>query len=123
VSLITRSCKQTAVYWQRDDADRFGQPTYLDPIEVACRWDDSHETFLDTQGDKQVSNAMVIVAFTAAQETAGAELKPQGVLMLGELTDVQDGVDPLQHPGAYEIRKTESNPNRRVSEYLRTAIL
>ncbi len=122
MSLITRMRKQTAVYWAllgEDSAgvvdyDDHGQPQYTDPVEIECRWESVTVEFLDAQGTRQLSNAVVY---------PGEDLDLGGVLMLGELTDITDDDIPKENDDAWEIRKFEKLPTLRNTEILRTVYL
>ena len=106
--------KQTAVYWAPSGIDDFGRPTWDDPVELDCRWEDVAEEFIDAAGERQLSAAKVFVE---------SDVEVHGVLMLGELTDLESGADPLEHEDAWEILKFAKIPNLRATEYLRTAFL
>lgn len=114
MSIITKMLKQTAVYWPPTGADEFGQPTWDEPEEIACRWEGVAEEFIDAVGDKQLSAAKVFV---------GQDVKIQGVLMLGELTDLESGGEPKGNEGAWEILQFSKIPNLKNTEYLRIAYL
>ena len=114
MSIITRMLKQTAVYWAPSGVDEFGKPTWEEPEEISCRWEDVVEEYIDYKGDKQISAAKVFV---------GEDVEAMGVLMLGELTDLESGGDPKDNSGAWEIRKFGKIPNFKNTEYLRIAYL
>ena len=122
MSLITRMRKQTAVYWALlgadsagvVDYDDYGQPQYTDPVEITVRWESVTVEFLDSQGTRQLSNAVVY---------SGEDLDLGGVLMLGELTDITDEDIPKENDDAWEIRRFDKLPNLRNTEILRTAYL
>lgn len=114
MGIITRMLKQTAVYWAPLGVDEFGQPTWDTPVEVAVRWEDRAEEFLNQEGDRQMSRSVVYV---------GQDVEVNGVLLLGELTSSVDQDDPKSNTGAWEIRRFEKLPNLRVTEYLRTVFL
>ena len=121
MSIITRMRKQTAVYWALegvesggDDYDNFGQPQYTTPVELTVRWEARTEEFLDSQGTRVLSNAIVY---------AGQDVDIAGVLMLGELTDITDADNPKENDDAWEIKRFEKLPNLRNTEFLRTVFL
>ena len=121
MSIITRMLKQTAVYWPLagansggDDFDNYGQPQVTTPVEVACRWEDKTEEFLDAQGHQQLSRAVVYV---------DADLDVGGILMLGDLDDITNPDNIKENEGAWEIRRFEKTPNFKATEFLRKAIL
>ncbi len=122
MSIITRMLKQKAVYWALagvesggEDYDEFGQPQYTVPVEVACRWETKTVEFLGPQGTQEISNAVVYV---------DQDVDVGGVLMLGELTDIDSSLTvPKQNEETWEIRRFEKLPNFRNTENLRTVYL
>jgi len=117
VSIITKSLIQTAVYWAPGGTvDGFGRPSYAAPIEISVRWIDATEQFLDSEGDTQLSRAIVMV---------GQDVELTGVLFLGLLTDLTSTTDPKANENAWEIRRYEKQPFpvNRVKEFFRQAFL
>ena len=122
MSLINRMLKQTCVYWALagvesggDDYDDHGRPQYTDPVEISVRWEAKTVEFLNPQGGQELSNAVVYV---------DRDVDVVGVLMLGELTDIDSSLTvPKQNEEAWEIKKFEKLPNLRNTEYLRTVYL
>ncbi len=118
MSIITRMLRQKAVYWaldSDDNFDNFGQPQYANPVEIKCRWVIKTVEFLGPQGTQELSNAVVYV---------GQDVKVGGVLMLGELTDIDSSLTvPKQNEETYEIRRFEKLPNLRTTQFLRTVFL
>ena len=112
---------QTGVYWppgsidsDGDDFDDFGQPIVSSPFEISVRWEDRIEEFLDAEGTRQLSNAVVYV---------DQDVELGGILMLGELNDITDVVNIKENDGAWEIRRFEKMPTLRQTEILRTVYL
>ncbi len=122
MSVISRMRKQTCVYWALrgvesggEDYDEFGQPQYTDPVQLACRWEVKTVEFLSPQGTQELSNAVVYV---------DQDVDVGGVLMLGELTDIDSSLTvPKQNEETWEIRRFEKLPNFRNTEFLRTVFL
>ena len=121
MSIITRMRKQTAVYWALASNesggiayDDYGRPQHTDPVEVTCRWEGVNEEFLDSQGARQMSRAIVYVP----QDMVEGE-----ILMLGELTDITDETNLKENDNAWEIRRFDKLPTLRATEYLRTCYL
>lgn len=113
--------KQTCVYWalgsSESDGDDFndqGFPNLADPVEIACRWEETNEEFILTNGTKTLSRSKVYVE---------CDVDVGGVLMLGELADVIDLIIAKENSGAYEIQRFDKTPNLKVTEYLRLAWL
>jgi hypothetical protein len=114
MSLIKKMRRQIAVWWASTGVDRHGDESYAVPVEIKCRWEDSSEEFLDAEGQRQMSNAIVYVD----RDTPNG-----GVLMLGTLDDITDPINVKENTGAWEIRKFDNLPNIRATEFLKTAIL
>ncbi len=116
MSIITKVLKQTAVWWSQGSAapDEYGQPVVAAPIEIKVRWEDAAEEFIDKDGTKQLTRAVVMV---------DRDVSVGDVLMLGTLGGVTDFGRAKNNAGAWEVRAFDKLPNLRVSEYLRTAKL
>jgi len=119
MSLITRMLQQTAVYWPPGAVkfDSYGNPIVDDPEEIACRWEDRAEEFVDMGGTVRISRSVVYV---------GQDVEVGGLLMLGEVLDASaPGFpdDPRESANTFEIRDVGKLPNLRVTEYLRTVML
>lgn len=114
MSVISRLRRQTCVVWTCGGFDDFGRPSHSAPVEISCRWVDVAQGFINARGEQVLSYAKVYV---------GAKYALGDVLMRGTLADVQEGVPPKEHPGAFEIRRFEEMPNLRNTETLFTAYL
>lgn len=114
MSVITKVLRQTCVYWPPASPDKYGQPTYGDATELNCRWDDMNQEVIKEDGTIVMSQAEVMVS---------ADVEIGGVLMLGELTDIEDETYPKKNNGAFEILKFAKNPNFKCTEFVRTAYL
>ena len=114
MSLITRMRKQTAVYWPFDSVDAYGKKLMGSPVEIKCRWDGSIEEFLDSQGERQLSKAVVFV---------DRDTPVGGILMLGTLSDITDDTNIKENEGAWEIRRFDTTPNLEATEFLKRAYL
>tara|TARA_A100000171_G_scaffold53079_1_gene76363 strand:- start:43868 stop:44191 length:324 start_codon:yes stop_codon:yes gene_type:complete len=105
--------KQTAVYWRRTTADRYGSFSYATPLEISCRWEDRVEEVTTALNEKKLARSVVYV---------DRVMYPGDKLMLGEQeSDTPDDPDAL--PGAYEIMRFDQLPNLRNTETLYTAYL
>ncbi len=114
MSIIKKMRKQTAVYWPFSSIDQFGKKSFGDPVLIKVRWVDISEEFLDADGERQMSNAVVYV---------DRDVTIGGVLMLGVLADITDAVNIKENVGAWEIRRFENLPNMRATEFLKTVML
>jgi hypothetical protein len=115
MSLISKMRKQTAIYWEFSANDEYGKPQFEEPVEIDCRWIDISEEFLDSKGNRQISNSKVYV---------DRDMILGSILKLGNVADMDSGVDnPLLQDSAYQIRKIEKLPNFKATEFLRTVYL
>lgn len=114
MSVIKKMRRQNAVYWPYSSVNEFGVKQVGSPVAIRCRWEDVSETFLDSLGEQQVSNAVVYV---------DRDTPAGGILMLGVLTDITDSVNIKENVGAWEIRKFENLPTFKATEFLKTAYL
>ena len=112
MGIISKMRKQVAVYWAPGSYEAFGQPSMASPVEISCRWEDVNEQFLDGDGQEQLSNARVYVDRT---------VELGGMLWLGALGDAPS--NPKLDPSAWEIRKYESLPNFKATEFLKSVML
>lgn len=108
MSVITKMRKQTAVYWAPGAFDNYGRPLALPPIQIACRWDDANEQYLDKNGNMQMSQAIVY---------PDRQLAFGGILWKGLITGIVSG-SPFNNPYAWEIAKLQAIPNFRNTEIL-----
>lgn len=115
MTIITRMRKQKAVWWQQDGRDRFNELFYKSGEIIDCRWDDSITEFLDAEGKRVLSQAVVYV---------DRELKVGDVLFLDdEVPLLPDHTTPPSYSGAYRIRQFKKIPNLRNTETLLIAYL
>lgn len=117
MGILTRMRKQAAVYWAPAGLDRHGKATFAEAVQLdgGVRWEDVVEEFTDaTTGAKELSNCRVYV---------GEDLQVGGVLWLGTLASVTYLTEPLRNEKAYRVRRFDSVPNIRATQFLRTAML
>lgn len=112
MSLIKRMRKQRAVFWAQTTVDNFGKMQFAAPVEIACRWENRTDEYLDAKGDKQMAKCVVYV---------DRDMKPGDALMEGTLDT--GTTTPFEEPTAYEVKSFESVPNIRAKEFLRTTHL
>lgn len=105
--------RQFAVYWGPSTPDQYGQKTFVEPVELRVRWEDVSEVFMGRNGVEQVSRSKVYVPI---------DVQEDGVLWLGRLNDIADGV-PFLNSKAWVIRKFEKLPTLKADQFLRTAYL
>ncbi len=58
----TKFLRQPAVLWPAAGADRYGQTTVGDPVEVRVRWDDVSRQVLDPHGNSISIDAEVVAS-------------------------------------------------------------
>lgn len=114
MSIITKVLKATCVYWAPGAYDAFGQATFESPVELNCRWADTVQEVMNDEGTLVLSKANVMV---------NEDVEVQGVLMLGELSDIVYPDDPKRNTNAYEIIQFSKIPNIKYTEYVRVAFL
>lgn len=121
MSIIDTMLRQTAVYWALGgdatggvDIDEYGQPVYLDPIEISVRWEDVSTKIKTDDGQEVMSRSTVFTSINVRKDA---------LLFLGELTDLPAGVDPREVDGAWEIMRFDKLPNLKNTKILRTAYL
>lgn len=114
MSVLTKMLKQYAVYWAPTGTDANGQPTWGEPVEIRCRWENAVDLKSVPEAERQDLNAMVYV---------DRDVLCNGVLLQGELTSSVDEDDPKANAGAGEIRKFTKLPDFKCRKFLRTAYL
>lgn len=122
MSLITKMLKKgRAVYWppvlDEDGgpvSDEFGMPTFEDPVQIKCRWEDYDVEFVENAGRQEESKARVYV---------DRDVQLKGVLWKGLIEDLVEAEDPFKNPGAWEIKKFDKIPNLRQTKFVRIAWL
>jgi len=113
MSIISSMRRQKAVFWARQGNDKFGAPSFQEPVEIDCRWEDGVAVMEDAEGTALTFNAVVYV---------DRPMKIGDVLRLGEL-ESGDAEDPAQDPEAKTIQRFRVTPNIRNSENLYRAYL
>lgn len=114
MSVLTR-LSDDAVYFPPSTVGRDGQRSFGEPVAIKCDWLDSKEEFLDKNGGKQVSKAVVFV---------DQDVELLGVLWHGTIAELTSESEPFKNEGAYEIRKFDKVSRlRRLTEFVRVAYL
>lgn len=110
IKFIKSVCVQPAVYWGAPEADGFGGVSYADPVQRYVRWEDKAEMIVDSQGREIVSRAEVMTP---------EDMDIQGMLWLGELSELSEAqkADPMTV--AYEIKTKMRSPLfRSIDEFV-----
>jgi hypothetical protein len=111
--MITRTddMEQVATYWPPGVNDGFGNLSFasVEPVLIACRWQDDAVLFRAPSGDEETSSAIVY---------PDRVLAVKGQLALGDHAGTAGlGVDP-RDAGAREIRQVGSSPSLSADEVL-----
>lgn len=85
-----------------------------EPVEIACRWEDVQEEYVNNIGTQQFSKAKVYV---------DRELENGGYLWYGDLVDVPNPDTPERNPGALVIQKVNRLPTLEGDQFLRWVYL
>lgn len=114
---VAKFTVQTAVYWGAPTDNGYGQKTFSEPAEIACRWDGDirikDTTAQQSPGETQDSQAKLLVLI---------DLEVGGYVMLGDLDDLDSGDNnPVIIEGAYKIQRFVKTPMvRKTDEFVRT---
>ena len=111
MSLIKSMRRQKAIYWKRGVFDHYGVPSFDDPIEVDCRWEDVNMEFLDPQGNRQMSRSVVYVDC----------LMVVGDRLAKGPMESYTPANPINQEGTFEIKRFDILPNLKNTENLYTA--
>lgn len=112
---LARNLKQTAVYWATPTPDGYGGFTFDDPVEISCRWEQTHKLFIDPLGEERLSESEVFV---------GQDVGLGGYLYLGGLDDLDSTIiSPQDVSGSKKIQQFDKLPDLRAVGYLRRAWL
>ena len=50
--ISTRKLNQKAIYWEKSTQDGYGDYTYLEPVEIDCRWSTETEMVKNSRGEE-----------------------------------------------------------------------
>jgi hypothetical protein len=114
MGLGTKNLNQTAVYWARNGFNSEGAPSFDDPVEVDCRWEDRAERFLSPSGEELISSAVVMVS---------RDMDAGDYLFLGDLDDLDSSQDALTQDGAWPVRAFGKIPGIKATDFQRVAWL
>jgi hypothetical protein len=106
--------KQTAVYWAPTGQDGYGEHTYAQPVELAVRWEERNELFINKEG-REVRSEVVVYPIQALQN--------EGLLYLGLLSGLTDPqkANPRSIAGIHEIKAVQSLPNFKATQFIHRA--
>jgi len=105
MSILKKARAQTCVYWGKPINTGIDTKFPL-PVECKCRWDDDQVLVRTDKNEEYLSDATVLLDKITVIG---------GFLWLGTLTELQSrfgtGIDdPINIPGAKEIKHTETMP-------------
>lgn len=118
-AILTRTCRQTAVYWQAPTPDGYGGFEFDSayPQEIDCRWEQRVELIKTSAGEEKVSRARVFLT---------QDVEEGGFLFLGTLDDLDSDVeeDPKKDKDIHEIlRFDKTQAMKPTTDYIRIAYL
>jgi hypothetical protein len=113
MGILSKMRRMKAVYWAPVRVGPNGETVFDSPVELRVRWEDSHVLVKDPTGEEFTSDAVVYV---------GEDVKPKGMLWLGELTSGTPE-DPNEQEDAVTIRQFEKLPDIKCKKFLRTAYI
>jgi len=116
MSLIRRMRRGYAVVWPFTGQNEFNEPTFGEPFEIRCRWDDMAVLFRTPSGDELTSKAVVY---------PDRRLTRQSRMYSGRLETLGPNptTDPLSLEDNYEILSTAITPRIRYNGELLTVYL
>jgi len=113
MSWYSRGLNQTLIYWAKGGQDVYNKPSFSNPVNKDCRWQEKEELFLDSEGKEKKSQAVILV---------DEDMAEGDFVYLGELGDSSSGaseIDPTVVDGAYEIKSFKKTPGIKANEYCR----
>jgi len=94
MAFVTRNHKQNLTYWTRGANDAYGNPSWNNPIQVKCRWEDRNDKAVDFQGNEVITRSVVYV---------GVDMGIGTYLFEGLSTDLTPPTDALELKGFSKI--------------------
>lgn len=111
-----KNLNQIAVYWGTPTENGYGKMTFADPVEIDCRWVSSTKIITTTEGKEEISRAEI---------QSNQDLDKQGMLFLGELSDLSANQknNPDTVSTAYIIKEIDKIPTIKGNKFYRKAYL
>jgi hypothetical protein len=142
-SMISRNCKQTAVYWGTPINNGEGGFTFADPVEIQVRWENKLQLITDNTGNEIVAKSVIYTTQDLEEEgmlclgtiaeldlIAGAEITvdDEEITVDDEDVTVDDEggsivSNPKQIEGAFSIKRFDKTPDLKGTEFIRKAYL
>lgn len=111
--IVARFANQKLVYWAKAGSDEFGKPTFADPVEVACRWEDKTRMIVLPDERRVMASASILTS---------TELKAGGLVKKGTLADWKALPSypkvPTERQGGHEIIHVDGTPDIKAVEYV-----
>lgn len=111
MQVISKVQRDTLTYWAYAGADRYGEPTYANPIQMKCRWDDCRKQVFMEDGSP---------VFTKIELITAKPLAVKGMVRKGKLTGQEHQANPRTLSDTHEIIQTDITPmftNRTIYLY------
>ncbi len=107
---IKTICVQPAIYWGNPQPDGFGKYEFDAPVQIYVRWDDKNQVVTDKNGKEVLSNAEIMVT---------QDLDELGMLLLGELGDLDSTADPYESGAVTIMSKTKIPMIKSKTDFVR----
>lgn len=111
MALLPKVLRAKAVYWEPRRTNEYGEDSYLNPVEIDCRWDESRTSGFDANGTAVVFNSQVMV---------DRDIAPGGLLRKGSISEL-NGANPPDD--ALRVLKFEKFENFKHTETFRVCML
>jgi hypothetical protein len=92
IKFIDRVSAQTALHWANPVNDGYGNYTYDEPVEIACRWEDVIKIINNSKGEEFISNAEILT---------NTEMEEGDMVFLGVFADIEDSSIALESGQIY----------------------
>lgn len=115
MAFIENLLREKCVYWAPSGRNMQGQQTFADPVQKNCRWEDGERLVVDNKTKQEILMSTTVFFVEG--------ILPEGMLMYGELTDLDEESDDPYDNDAREIRTVFRTPSVDAQELLYEAIL
>lgn len=120
MSVISSMLRQTAVYWAPVRVGAEGQPSWADPVELRCRWEQgASESHTADEETVAPDSTVYVSALDGGVGVDGGDVKVKGMLLLGPLTSSM--TSDARTFGGQEIVHFTKVPDFKARHYIRTA--
>jgi hypothetical protein len=112
--IFKRMRVDSAVYWQKTGITENGDPIFLPPVVIACRWDTQQDTIEHNDNIELINTSFTI--FPDRILTIGSFLMRGDATKLDTLTDDEKN-NPMLLQGAYMIKSQKITPEWRFKDF------